>query len=167
MLKPGIVKQLQVALFISILVNMIFVYQLIYQVSKPQDRSPAATESPVLKKPQLTEQELKIFIKEYLNNFFASTEAGISFVQEHSSKELFESNLKQELAARIELKIESKFELTDIYLESINESSARAFIRGQELFTKNDYVNREYAIELIIDTNKLQTTNIPKFEINS
>jgi hypothetical protein len=160
-LKPAIIKKLQVFLALSLTMNCLFIYQI---STKKQEQK-----TPNVKKEinQIKNEDLKLFINQYLNAFFGSNDTCFEFIKKHSSKELFEQSLKKEILLRREKNIKSKFQIVDLYLDINSNGSATSFITGVEIFENQEYINRNYFIEFTIDTTKLEITNIPKFEIKT
>jgi hypothetical protein len=175
MSQPGPIKKLQAAIALSIVLNIFLISQLI--PARQQALSPIKTnkekismvqdgDSNEIRQSKITETELKDFIKQYLNNFFSSTQVGLEFIETFSSKSLFEKNLRKELDLRITNRIESEFNIDDLFLESISSKQAKTIIIGQENFPKRDYQNRSFTIELIIDTERILVESIPVFKIS-
>lgn len=170
MKQPGLVKKLQGFLALSVILNMFLFMQILPNTAKEKTvkAEPQAQiqEEKVTRQSKITELELKEFIDQYLDNFFSSSETALEFIQSFSSANLFEKSLKTELETRISQKINSKFMLDDLFLESVSSNQAKAIILGRETFPEHDYENRSFTIQLIINTEKLQVESIPVFKID-
>ena len=162
MLKPAIIKRLQVFLALSLVFNCLFIYQ-ITQANKPICSKPAELKTGTI----ISDDKLKSFINDYLSAFFGVDTASLEFIKKHSEAKLFTQNLEAEILARQKKNIKSKFQVIDFYLDRKSETSATSFISGIEIFENQEYQNRNYFIEFNIDTDKLIITNIPKFQIKS
>lgn len=175
MSQSGIVKKLQAALALSIVLNIFLCSQIISNkqqtktsVKTINEKAPTVIDGDIneTRQSKITEKELKEFIKQYLENFFSSTPAGLEFIETFSSKSLFELSLKKELELRITNKISSEFKIDDIFLESISRKQAKTIVVGRETFPQKDYQTRSITLELIIDTEKILVESIPIFKIS-
>jgi len=160
MLKPAIIKRLQVFLVISMIFNCLLIFQ-ISQINNPLKSKPTKQNIPVI----ISDDQLKSFINKYLSAFFGVDTASLEFIKNHSEAKLFTQNLEAEILARQQKNIKSKFQVLDLYLDRKSNSSATCFISGTEIFQNQEFHNRNYFIEFNIDTKKLLITNIPKFQI--
>lgn len=169
MQQPGIVKQLELALTISIVIIFFLGQQLLGDKLSANQRTketPNITKTTEAELRQVTEEELNSLIREYLDNFFSVQSESIEYLKLHTETDLYLHSIEPEIKKRIELKLISEFELNDLYLESINSTQAKAICIGQENFPQGDYQSRNLHIELIIDTSALKIVAIPVFQIN-
>ena len=164
--QPGIIKQLQLALTISIVIIILLSQQII---SNKTSKDLANKKAPVIEKEipkQVTEDELNSLIQEYLSKFFSTKQEALEFLKAHTETDLYLHSIEPEVLKRTELKLRSEFELNDLYLESINSTQAKAICIGQENFPNGDYQARNFHIEIIIDTSSMKVVAIPVFQIN-
>jgi hypothetical protein len=175
MSQAGIVKKLQAGLAFSLVFNIFLFSQIISNrqqnktiVKASKEKAPALIddEANETRQSKITETELKDFIKQYLKNFFSSSQDGLEFIETFSSKSLFDSSLKKELEFRISNKINSEFRIDDLFLESLSKKQAKTIIIGKENFPNKDYQARAITLELIIDTEKILVEAIPIFKIS-
>lgn len=170
MQQAGIIKQLQLALCVSITIIVLLSQQLIsINISKDQAKKKHTTKTeevqPTVSK-QATEEDLHNLVKTYLSNFFSTQDEAIDYLKTHTDTELFLHSIEPELQKRRELKLNSLFTINDLYIESINSNQAKAISLGQENFPNGDYQSRNLTIEMLIDTETLQIVAIPVFQIN-
>ncbi len=168
MQQAGIIKQLQLALTISIIIIALLSQQLISNnISKDLStkKKPSATKITKEASKPVTEQELNNVVTEYLNNFFSTNAEAIEYLKTHTDTELFMHSIEPEIRKRIELNLASQFEINDLYLESINSNQVKAICLGQENFPNGDYQSRNCTIEILIDTSSLKVVAIPVFQI--
>lgn len=168
MLKPGIVKQLQLYLFVSILLNILLVQQLLNINLKQVEAKKSIKVKKIIEevKPQLSENDFKNFIQEYLGNFFSIEESALAYLQKHTDIELYENLIQVELLNRRKQKIHSKFNLEDIYIEEVNSNQVKAICIGREEFLADNYLPRNFTIEFIVDVLKLKVVSIPVFKVS-
>lgn len=155
---PGIVKQLQAYLLISILINLSLAVHLIRNDHKQiqENNQHQKSKEPI----QIT---LKDFIPEYTKKMFATDIESEKFLETHSAKSLF-TILKEQLLKRREQQIQSLIEIEDLYIDTISSTEARSFITGIE--KSNSHQIRSFNIELIINPQKGIVDSIPKFKIS-
>ena len=169
MQQAGIIKQLQLALTVAIIIIILLSEQLI---SNNLTKNPTTKKNPeqskiIQQSPNpVTEEELNNLVRAYLNNFFSTKDEAIDYLKAHTETELFLHSIEPEIKKRIELKLTSQFEINDLYLESINNTQAKAICLGQESFPNGDYQNRNFTIEMLIDIATLKIVAIPVFQIN-
>lgn len=183
--QPGQIKQLQLFLALSVLLLLFLSFQLLNtnmelsKLEKSFRRANLKSTAEVLKPqaadvvdakakeqvPKISEAELRDFIGNYMIKFFTITEEANVFVEEHTTEALFESSIKDELLNRKTQKINSKFKVKNLLLESVDATTAKAICFGREHFPKGDYEDRDFIIELLVDTAKLNVKAIPVFKI--
>jgi len=161
MLKPAIIKRLQVFLALSLILNCLFIHQIINKKITSIKTKKTITKI----ENTFNENKLKNFLNEYFKNFFGNTQENLDFIKMKTDSELFETSIKKEIETRIKKNILSKFEITDIYVEELESGLARGFIAGIEIFNDQKYLNRNYLIEILIDIKTQKIIKIPKFEI--
>lgn len=169
MQRPGIIKQLQLYLTISILLNILLTQQIFNLRIKEGIKPETKKEKSIKEKSKtvsLPEEDLRDFIQEYLENFFSIEESSLDYLQSHTDIELYESTIKTELLNRQKQKIQSKFNLEDIYIEAINDKQVKAICIGIEDFLAGDYISRNFTIEFIVDATKFKIVSIPVFKVN-
>jgi hypothetical protein len=169
MQQPGVVKQLQLALTVSIVIIILLTQQLISNnliKHESNKEKSAVNETNTASQHQVTEDDLNNLIQKYLTEFFSTKEEALEFLKAHTVTDLYLSSIEPEVKKRIELKLTSTFELNDLYLESINATQAKAICIGQENFPNGDYQPRNFHIEIIIDTSSMKVVAIPVFQIN-
>ena len=184
--QPGQIKQLQLFLALSVLLLLFLSFQLLNtnmelskleknfrranlksaaEVLKPQAHGSLEGEPVQEQVPKISEAELRDFIGNYMIKFFTITEEANAFVAKHTAEALFESSIKNELLNRKTQKINSKFKVKNLLLESVDATTAKAICFGREHFPKGDYEDRDFIIELLVDTAKLNVKAIPVFKI--
>lgn len=163
---PGIVKKLQVALALSLIVNIFLV---ISKIPSPQKE---VTEAPIMeetskRQAQVSEIEIKSFIKEYLNYFFSTGLVAKSFIEKHSDSLLFKGQLEAQLDSRTKAELASNFNILDFYIEPLGKEDFKVILVGIESFINKDYKDRE--ITMILNLNysedKFTVKAIPQFDI--
>ncbi len=165
MQQPGLVKKLQLFLFISVLLNLILGQEIINaRLAKSKKQTIAQQQIPEISS-QLTEVELRDFVTKYLEAFFDTSNESIALLASQTEAELFILEIKPEIIKRKDLALESHFELDDIYLDSLDDKHAKAISIGREVFN-GDYTDRNFTIELVINTKELKVESIPVFKVN-
>lgn len=174
MKNPGIVKKLQALILISMIINILLVIHILeltnqkhkqtIQSSKNSKENPEVANTTEL---SLDKESLKAFIKEYLDNFFKTDKEAVAFITKHTETKLFEQSLKAEIEKRKNQNLSSSFEITDSYIEGIDDHNIKALIVGQEIFTDQSYAARNISLELLIDIETLEVKAIPLFEVHS
>lgn len=172
MKSPGIVKILQGLLFISIIINAFLVIQILElnqqkHKEKTQTHKSNKAEKPISTQDTITIDKEKInnFIKEYLDNFFKTDDAALTYISKHTEPKLFEETLKAEIEKRKNQNLNSIFLINDSYIEKSNNNYIKALIIGQEQFANQSYKARNINVELIIDYKTLEVKSIPLFEV--
>ncbi|MDD9898631.1 MAG: hypothetical protein OXU45_06490 [Candidatus Melainabacteria bacterium] len=163
MRQAGIIKKLQLVLALSLLLNLALGQEII----RSKFISPMAEtglEQELEAKPQITEAELRDFVETYLLSFFDLSQKSFDFLEDKTVQDLFVHDLRPELVKRRELKLESRFQLDDIYLDSLDSGHAKAICLGREIFNGN-YMDRNFNIELIVQTPDLIVSSIPVFKV--
>lgn len=164
MQQAGLIKKLQLIVVLSLLLNLALVYELIESRIIPKTVKESVSEELLTNESQISELELRNFVENYLVNFFDLSQSAIDTLANITDKELFALEIRPEMIRRQEMKLVSKFKLDDIFLDSLDEQHAKAICLGRELFN-GDYMDRNFSIELIIDTNNLVVQSIPVFRI--
>lgn len=169
MAQPGLVKKLQLALCLSLILNILFTIQLL-EVQKK--KTPVMPKEKLVKTNQeagttINPEQIKKFIHIYLENFFKTSEESINFIQKHTDMNLFSETIAIELENRQKQKLSSNFIIEDLYLEELSEKENKVIVLGQETFTDTKYQARNLTIELVIDKEKLKVKAIPLFKVKS
>lgn len=163
MRQAGIIKQLQLFLTVSLLLNFVLAQEIIrskFRLDSVETQSVEQLES----SPQITEAELRDFVESYLLSFFDLSQKSFDFLEDNTVQDLFVHDLRPELVKRRELKIQSRFQLDDIYLDSLDSKHAKAICLGREVFN-GDYMDRNFNIELIVMSPELKVSSIPVFKV--
>lgn len=171
MAQPGLVKKLQLALCMSLILNMLFTIQLL-EVHKKKIPSMHKEESVKTKTHQeagttINPEQIKKFTHIYLENFFKTSEESINFIQKHTDMNLFSETIAIELENRQKQNLSSNFIIEDLYLEELSEKENKVIVLGQETFSDTKYQARNLTIELVIDKEKLKVKAIPLFKVKS
>lgn len=172
MAQPGLVKKLQLALCMSLILNMLFTIQLL-EVHKKKIPAMHKEEKIQTKKTNkesaktISPEQIKKFTYIYLENFFKTSEESINFIQKHTDMNLFSETIALELENRQKQNLTSNFTIEDLYLEELNEKDNKVIVIGQETFTDTNYQARNLTIELIIDKENLRVKAIPLFKVKS
>lgn len=169
MAQPGLVKKLQLALCLSLILNILFTIQLL-EVQKK--KTPVMPKEKLVKTNQeagttINPEQIKKFTHIYLENFFKTSEESINFIQKHTDMNLFSETITIELENRQKQKLSSNFIIEDLYLEELSEKENKVIVLGQETFTDTKYQARNLTIELVIDKEKLKVKAIPLFKVKS
>lgn len=161
--QPGIVKKLQIALVVSVCLNLGLALN---KLPKEKVLLEEKVESKEFVK-ETSELEIKNFIKSYLNYFFSTGLVAQSFIQKHSGKDLFEVDLKPQLEMRTKKDLKSNFTVLDFYIETEAEDQFRVILVGIESFENKDYQNREITMILKLEktAEKFIISSVPKFEV--
>lgn len=163
MRQAGIIKKLQLFLTVSLLLNFVLAQEIIrskFRLDSVETQSVEQLES----SPQITEAELRDFVESYLLSFFDLSQKSFDFLEDNTVQDLFVHDLRPELVKRRELKIQSRFQLDDIYLDSLDSKHAKAICLGREVFN-GDYMDRNFNIELIVMSPELKVSSIPVFKV--
>jgi hypothetical protein len=165
LLQPGIVKKLQIALIISVCLNLTLVINKISPTKEKEASQKELKKETVIK--EVSELEIKNFIKEYLNSFFSTGLVAQKFIEKHSSKNLYQNELQSQLEMRTNKDLKSNFNIYDFYIETETQTKFKVILVGIESFENKDYKQREITIILDIEKNEDHFTvnSIPKFEV--
>ncbi len=166
MKQAGIIKQLQLALAVCLIVIALLIQQLISS-NASQVTVKNTTSQVKQEKEEVTEAELQDLVENYLANFFGTSEAALDYLKTHTETDLFLHNIEPEIQKRIAIKLSSQLALSDLYIESINSNQAKAICLAQENFPNGDYQSRQFNIELIIDTSSMKIVAIPVLQITN
>ncbi len=170
MAQPGLVKKLQLALCMSLILNMLFTIQLLEVHKKKIPSMPKEEQVKTRKSNQkpsntISPEQIKKFTHIYLANFFKTSEESINFIQKHTDMNLFSETIAVELENRQKQNLTSSLTIEDLYLEEINEKENKVIVLGQETFTDTKYQARNLTIELVIDKENLRVKAIPLFKV--
>ena len=170
MAQPGLVKKLQLALCLSLILNMFFTIQLLEVHKKKIPTISREEKSQTVKSNQepsktINPEQIKKFTHIYLENFFKTSEESINFIQKHTDMNLFSETLAIELENRQKQNLNSSFTIEDLYLEELNEKENKVIVLGQEIFSDTKYQARNLTIELIINKDDLIVKAIPLFKV--
>lgn len=165
--QPGIVKKLQIALLLSVCLNIFFILSKIPSTHK-EDSQETITEKQEKVK-EVSELEIKNFLKEYLNYFFSTGLVAQSFIEKHSNQSLYDTDLKAQLEMRTNKKLKSNFNVLDFYIEPEGKDKFKVILVGIESFENTDYQSREITMILSIEKTQESFTviSIPKFEVKA
>lgn len=164
--EPGSQKALQLYLSISILICIFLITHIIdlnlkiHHLKNPETNLKTKAETPLP-----TEEELKIFLYEYLKKMFELNESSFEFINEHTEAAFWENNLSKEIRIRQNKKINSFFKIQSLYIESLDISKAKAVCFGKEIFPEKNFTDRNLLVELIFKTRDLKVVSIPVFRI--
>ena len=164
MLQAGLIKKLQLIVVVSVLLNLALAYELIDSRIVSKTVNETVSEDLLTNESQISELELRNFVESYLSSFFDLSQAAIDRLADMTDKELFVLEIRPEMIRCQEMQLKSKFQLDDIFLDSLDEQHAKAICLGRELFN-GDYMDRNFSIELIVDTKNLLVQSIPVFRI--
>jgi hypothetical protein len=167
LIQPGIVKKLQFALAISFCLNIFFILDKI-----PKNQKESSQEKTVQKEEQIkevSELEIKNFIKDYLNYFFSTGLVAQSFIEKNSNPVLYRNELKTQLETRTNKDLKSDLNILDFYIEPEAKDKFRVILVGIESFENKDYQNREITMILNLEKqeNSFIVVSIPKFEVKA
>ena len=171
--QPGIIKKLQTFLAVSICLNIFFIFDKI-----PKRTAKAQAPTVVQAEERLdgiTDTELSRFVHEYLKYFFNTGIIAEKYIAEKTSPELFEAQIKEQLAIREENKLESNFNILDSYSETLTREAKteelKIIIAGTENFSNKDYQARTITMSFIIkadlESRDLLVTAIPEFKVET
>ena len=163
--QAGIVKKLQIALAISICLNLFLCLSII---PKPSKKIAEAQEEIIEKEEKtISETKIKNFIKDYLNYFFGTGLVAKSFIEKHTENNFFENELAQQLESRTQKKLSSNFNVMDFYIEAIGGSNYKVILVGIESFENKDYQDREITMILVLEhaNDSFIVQSIPQFDI--